>query len=114
MSNNLINALNKCKIANVLKISDDQFIIKKHTELELIISHFYNVEVANYIINEPPNFTLSCNWNNGTVPPETNLNIQVLDIQGNMIKVDAIGVSTNKVWEGWLPKKSIVVKGAIK
>ena len=54
---------------------------------ELKVNHFYLFEVADYIINEPPTFTLSVNWNGGTYPPEKRLNCEVLEFVGKMVKV---------------------------
>jgi len=65
--------------------------------------------IEDYIINEPENFTLSTNWNNGTKPPENRLAVQVLQINGKMIKVISRGVNTQIIWEGWLPQKAIKV-----
>ena len=74
---------------------------------ELKINHFYLFEVADYIINEPPTFTLSANWNGGTYPPEKRLNCEVLEFVGKMVKVLSEGETTHIRWEGFLPRKSI-------
>ena len=76
---------------------------------ELKINHFYLFEVADYIINEPPTFTLSANWNGGTYPPEKRLNCEVLEFVGKMVKVLSEGETTHIRWEGYLPRKSIKV-----
>lgn len=69
----------------------------------------FTIQLEGYIINQPPNFTLSENWNQGTFPPEEILDVEVLRVMGKMIGVRAIGKETQKVWEGWLPQKGFKV-----
>ena len=69
----------------------------------------HEIVIKNYIINEPANFTLSYDWNNGTVPPETNMQVKFVDTKGKMTKVDGIGITTNVRWSGWLPNKGFEV-----
>lgn len=69
----------------------------------------YNIRIEKYILNPSPTFTLSSNWNAGTMPPEEELKVTVLQKAGNMIKFKCIGKTTNIYWEGWLPKKSITI-----
>lgn len=78
-------------------------------QLELIAGHRYRIEVANYVINEPPNFTLSANWNKGTKPPENILWIYVYGSVGNMIEIESVGDTTDISWRGYLPRKSITI-----
>ena len=103
--------LNKCKLANIPDFAEDdlEIIIPKYNNIDLLPNLYYNIKIEDYIINEPDNFTLSSNWNRGTKPPENLLSIRIEEIQGKMIKVDAIGKSTNKVWNGWLPRKAITI-----
>ena len=70
----------------------------------------FTIKVENYIINQPPNFSLSENWNRGTVPPEEVLEVKILQVMGKMTKVDAIGKCTRIPWEGWLPNKSFKIQ----
>ena len=72
-----------------------------------VVGQTYQIYVENYVINEPENFTLSANWNQGTKPPENKLNATIVTINGKMIRVDAIGLTTNIRWTGWLPQKAI-------
>lgn len=67
------------------------------------------IKVENYIINQPPNFFLSEQWNNNTVPPEEILDIEIIQILEKMVKVKAVGKCTKISWEGWLPRKSFKV-----
>lgn len=69
----------------------------------------FTIKLENYIINQPPNFSLSENWNHGTVPPEEILDIEIIDIMGKMTKVKAVGKCTNIAWEGWLPNKGFKI-----
>lgn len=75
----------------------------------------YLVSVDDYILNPPDGFVLHTNWNNNRIPKDKVMKIDVITRMGKMIKVNSIGydmknkVSTNNVWEGWLPEKSITV-----
>lgn len=75
----------------------------------LAIGTTSKVRLANYILHQPPNFTLAENWNQGTYPPEEVLYIEVVQQIGQMIGVRAKGETTGKMWEGWLPRKGITV-----
>ena len=70
----------------------------------------FTIRLESYIINQPPNFTLSENWNNGTVPPEEILDVTVIQVMGKMIKVRAVGKCTRIFWEGWLPSKGFKIQ----
>lgn len=70
----------------------------------------FTIKIENYIINQPENFSLSENWNHGTVPPEEILDIEVLQLMGKMTKVKAVGKCTRIAWEGWLPNKSFKIQ----
>ena len=117
---NVMSILNKfiSKQLNLItvpiqQLSNTKFIILKqtidniNTEAEFNIGETYNIVIEDYILNPPPTFTLSENWNAGTKPPEKELIAKVLQIAGKMIKFNCIGKNTNFQWEGWLPKKSI-------
>lgn len=96
------------------EFNDDtiHFIIKKQGIKQINdfnVGDIYTIKVENYIINEPQNFSLSSNWNYGTIPPEVDLQTQVLQVMGNMIKFKCKGISTGVEWEGWLPRKSITI-----
>lgn len=79
----------------------------KSTRTDFIIGMSYDIIIADYIINPPPEFSLASNWNFGTTPPEVNLCATVLQIMGSMIKFKCVGKTTNVIWEGWLPRNSI-------
>ena len=69
----------------------------------------YDIYIQNYVIMEPPDFTLSHQWNNDTVPPENKMHVKIVDTRGKMTKVAGRGITTNIPWEGWLPNKSFNV-----
>lgn len=71
----------------------------------IYIGNKFTIKIENYIINQPPNFSLAENWNGGTVPPEEILEVEVIQLMGKMTKVKAIGKCTRISWEGWLPNK---------
>lgn len=63
------------------------------------------IKIKPYVINEPDNFTLSIDWNNGTTPPEEYMVVKLIDNKGKMTRVQGIGKNTGIMWEGWLPEK---------
>lgn len=84
--------------------------------VDLKVNHNYNIYVEDYILNEPPNFTLSTNWNGGVVPTSKYMNACVTQVLGKMIRVDACGYDPIKKitkpdsYVGlWLPSQSIHV-----
>lgn len=82
-------------------------------DLSIMLNHWYILELADYVINEPPNFTLSSNWNNGTKPKHKYNKAEVIQIMGKMVKINCIGYNMQEdknipdVWEGWVPEKAI-------
>ena len=67
------------------------------------------IEIKRYILIEPDTFTLSKDWNNGTIPPEKYMWVNYVDRRGKMLKVSGTGETTNIFWEGWLPEKGFEV-----
>ena len=74
------------------------------------IGNLLTIKVENYILNQPSNFSLSENWNRGTVPPEEILDVEIIQLMGKMTKVKAVGKCTGIKWEGWLPNKSFKIQ----
>lgn len=111
----LKEVIDKCKIARFEEVGENtlKFSQKETKDLPLEVNHFYKIEIANYIINEPPNFTLSVNWNRGTKPPETVLNAEVEQLNGKMVKLLCVGTTTGIQWEGWIPQKAIEILDTI-
>jgi len=105
--------LRKVKEAIVPPFDDDttSLIISRNIpSLENIKQNcYYQISIEPYIINEPENFTLSSNWNKGTKPTDTYMNVEILTIMGKMIKVNGVGVNDGKLWEGWLPRGAFKV-----
>lgn len=84
--------------------------------LSLEVGKMYLVGLPDYIVNEPPNYTLSANWNKGIVPKSSCLAVAVIQIFGKMVQVNARGydyvtkLSLDDVYSGlWLPIESITV-----
>lgn len=103
--------LQKCKVPLPPWDNDTtQLIIPLHiTYAESELTNEVVIDIKNYIITEPPNFTLSHDWNNDTVPPEHQMKVKYVDTRGKMTKVSGRGITTNIPWEGWLPNKSFEV-----
>lgn len=105
--------LNKCKVANIPFFDDNttEIIIQRGDNAiikdDLILNHYYKIEVEDYIIKPYDGFNLASNWNNGVVPKDKVMNCEITQIMGKMIRVEAVGVNTNNSWSGWLPRKSI-------
>lgn len=102
----------ECIIPPYSENDTEIFIPKKTIEDKpegMIIGHFYRIKIADYIINEPDNFTLSSNWNHGTKPKENILNIELQKIMGKMIYVNSTTYYSGEMWEGWLPSKAVTV-----
>lgn len=93
--------LQKCKIE--LPQWDENtttFIIPFNTSNRRMLKR---IHIKNYILNEPPNFTLSHEWNNDTVPPESVMWVSVVETRGKMIRIEGKGASSGIPWVGWLP-----------
>ena len=91
------------------KISDTEYIFHKNDNLfnvEFEQGHYYRIEVENYIIHPYEGFTLHDNWNNGIIPTDNEMQIEVVKIMGKMMKINALGIHDGKMWSGWIPKKS--------
>ena len=82
---------------------------RSNSSEDFIIGNNYDIIVEDYIINPPPNFTLSSNWNFNTNPPEKELEVEVLQIVGKMLKFKCVGKTTGIEWVGWIPRKSITI-----
>lgn len=108
--------LEKVKECSIPAYNDDttEIIIPRKTITEdksegMIIGHFYRIKLADYIVNEPDNFTLSSNWNHGTKPKEHILNIELQKVMGKMIYVNSTTYQSGEMWEGWLPNKAVTI-----
>lgn len=116
--------LERCRVA-VLPTWDENtthLVISKKTQLsveDLQVDHYYIIELADYILNEPEGFTLSSNWNKGKKPQSKYLKCCVTKRMGKMIYVEAIGYNIEKqedindIFNGWLPSGGVTVKEEI-
>lgn len=107
--------LASCKIARIPEFDDTSthlFIPKANkgsVALDFQVHCYYIIEIADYVLNPGPEFTLATNWNKGTIPPNKYMKVEISQITGKMIKVTGIGYDIcNRrdlpvVWEGWLP-----------
>lgn len=82
---------------------------QQSTNIELEINKTYKIEIADYVIHEPPNFTLASNWNGGIVPPEHKMTVSLIKYVGKMVKVTGKGDTTGIEWSGFLPRKSFTI-----
>lgn len=96
-----------------------QLIIKKQDIKQNYLQQgkSYIIQLKNYIVNPPTDFTLHINWNNGVIPKSKYLSVTINKIMGKMYQVDACGYD----WENqtiifdsysnlWLPKNGFEVK----
>lgn len=116
MNSIIYDQLKKCKIAKIPEFDDNttEITISKNSvkniiSNDLILNHYYKIEVEDYIIKPYTGFTLHDNWNNGIIPKDKVMNCEIIQIMGKMVKVEAVGVDTNNQWSGWLPRKSFRV-----
>ena len=110
--------LEKCTVANIPVFDDSTttLVIPKGSTLHVSpyqVNKCYIVELADYIINPPPDFTLADNWNNGSVPKWKYYKCEISKVMGKMIRITGCGydyennMDTNDVWEGWVPQQGI-------
>ena len=110
--------LEKCRVANIPPFDDDtkEIVINKGNKFiasEYQVHKCYFVELEDYIINPPPDFTLAVNWNKGTVPPSKYMKVEIAQVMGKMIRIIGTGydminhVDMNVIWEGWVPGTSM-------
>lgn len=107
--------LKKCKVAEIPSYDDNttEIIILKSngTKIkdDLLLDHYYKIEVEDYIIKPYDGFNLASNWNGGIIPKDKIMNCEIVQIMGKMVKVNAVGSDNNNFWSGWLPRKSFKV-----
>lgn len=76
----------------------------------------YIVTLADYILQEPPGYTLSSNWNKGVCPVSKCVIMQVRELMGKMLKVYARGYDNTSnqylpdiYYDLWLPQEGITI-----
>ena len=121
MINPLIKAqLNNCRVAQIPEFSEDDTVIHITRGSDITITPYqigkcYLVELADYIINPPADYTLSANWNQGRVPTHKHYKCQVLNVMGKMVRIFGSGydiindTDDLNVWDGWVPQKGIKI-----
>lgn len=119
MMNSIIKAqLEKCRVANLPQYDDNTTTILIPRGSTVTVSpyqlhKFYLVELADYILNPSPDFTLADNWNNGSIPRSKYYVAEISQLMGKMIKITGCAyditthTSTTDSWEGWVPQKGI-------
>lgn len=94
----------------------EEIFIKCPTGSEVIVDYVvgyrYRINLESYLLQDNANFSFHSNWNQGIVPKDLVMDVEVLQLMGKMVKVHGYGIDTNgdpngNEWEGWLPKKSI-------
>lgn len=123
MSKRAIEQLLKAQSCKGMEINDDTLhvFIPRKTGASAILQKgkYYRVQLEDYIINPPANFTLAENWNNNTKPIDKINNCEVIEIMGNMVKLQCAGFDissntiTNNYWCGWVPMKAVKVLSSL-
>lgn len=110
--------LQKCKVARIPEFDDNttQITISRDSVLvvnEYMIHKYFICELADYMINPPPNFTLADNWNRGTKPKYKHYKCEISAVMGDMCRITGCGYNLatdtdyNEMWEGWVPIEGI-------
>lgn len=80
------------------------------------IGRYYLLELEDYILHEPPNFTLSANWNKGIVPKDKIVRGQLIQTMGSMLQFNAAGYDaltdqlTQNYYIGlWVPNAGVKI-----
>lgn len=110
--------LSKVKVAHIPDYDDNTLELHipcgsdvKVTSYQL--NRYYIVELSDYILNPPPDFSLASNWNHGSIPTSKYYFAEITQIVGRMIKITGCGYDiktrtrTNDVWEGWVPQRGL-------
>lgn len=120
MNSYIKNKLAQCKVAQLPAgwESHNYIFIPKTLQIEsknVLENHCYLIELEDYLLNPPPNFTLSTNWNGGSNPKSKWYKCEISKVMGKMIKITGLEydnvnqVDLDRVWEGWLPAGGIKV-----
>lgn len=117
MNKRIEKELKKCTIAKVSMNFDENgtLIIPQYKEIKLEEDVCFLIKLDEYVTNPPSTSTLATNWNNGSIPTHSYYIVDVVQMMGNMVKVNGIAYDyennkdTNITWSGWLPKHCINV-----
>ena len=112
--------LERCRVAKLPYYDEDTttLMIPKGSAEEVNpyqVHKCYLLQLEEYIVNPPPDFSLHTNWNNGIKPVDKCMKAYVIQDIGKMVKLKCIGFNVldnkdlNTNWTGWCPKKSIKI-----
>lgn len=120
MNEFILNQLKKCTRCeippydeNTLTLEIPKNSLKK--ELSFSVNNCYLIEIADYVLNPPPGFSLAQNWNKGTNPPSKYMNVCCIQLLGKMVNVEGVSFNIesnspgNSTWEGWLPLTAVKI-----
>lgn len=117
--------LEKCQFAAVPPFDENTttLIIPKQRPqgiAGLELEHYYQIELRDYLLNPPPDFTFHINWNRGVLPKSKIMRVYPTQKLGNMVKVDGCGydVIKQEVLEDqylglWLPADGFKIQEEI-
>lgn len=110
--------LYKCKVANIPEFNENDTTITINKGSKVVVTEYqlhkcYLIEIADFILHPDSESVLADNWNGGTVPTYKRYFAEVAQLMGKMVKICGCGVdpqtglSTNDIWEGWIPQSGI-------
>lgn len=110
--------LERCRVANLPYYDEDTttLTIPKGSAEEVNpyqVHKCYLLQLEEYIVNPPPDFSLHTNWNKGSIPKSRFYNAEISQVMGKMIRISGCGYDminqcpTADIWEGWVPQKGI-------
>ena len=85
--------------------------VRTPDKLSFEVGKYYQIELADRLLD--PNdetLTLRTQWNNGRIPIDKVLNVEVREIMGKMIRVSGTGANRILPWSGWLPISLVTIK----
>ena len=123
MNKILKEQLTRCNIADVPDFEEDDLTLvipksgtKNTSSTTLEVGSTYLVELEDYIIHPPANFSLHDTWNNGIIPESKFLKATVIMFRGKMVNFKATCTNYDASESGanytslWVPLKSIRVR----
>lgn len=117
MSSRLEAELEKIKYANITKVSNTKYFVKKEEKIRLEEGRCYLIKINPQLMNSDN--IVAINWNDGRFPKCTYYQIEILKSMTNMIKVVGAGCSDTSFtkiednFNGWLPTELIEVLSII-
>lgn len=110
------NELKSTKVANVpnYETTTKEIVIFKGTKnmnnISFEVGKCYQI-VLNSRLTDPDDvsITLHSQWNNNVVPKDEVMNVEILEIMGDMIRVHGTGIGSMSSWAGWLPISNVKI-----